>query len=65
MVTPGENTGADRHHRLTPDQMRPPPASGAVTAGHGPDMAAAAPARGGTARLTGRPIPPQTAERPG
>ena len=35
MLTPGENTSADRHHRLTLDQMPPALASGDVTAGHG------------------------------
>ena len=35
MATPGENTGADRHYRLTPDQMPPEPVCDGVAAGHG------------------------------
>ena len=34
MVTPGENTGADRHGRFTPGQMRQPAACAACTAGN-------------------------------
>ena len=34
MVIPGEDTGADRHHRLTPDQMSPGLASGDVAGVH-------------------------------
>lgn len=63
MVTTGANTSADRHDRLTPDQMPPGLASGGLTGVHAPGTlgAALAAARRGWRVF---PLAPGTKDRP-